>query len=77
MPRTPARSPARPDPNALPDPQRLPWRPLHPPATAQPGHPSGVPRTPPDPRGEPGWAARLPEADPAERRLIEAEIGRD
>ena len=63
MPRTPARSPARPDPTALPDPQRLPWRPANPPAD--------------DPRAEPGWAAGLPEADPAERRLIEAQIGRD
>ena len=63
MPRTPARSPARPDPTALPDPQRLPWRPPATPAD--------------DPRAEPGWAAALPEADPAERKLIEAQIGRD
>jgi hypothetical protein len=43
-----------------------------------PGHPSGVPRTPAaDPRNEPGWAAGLPEADPVDRRLIEAQIGRD
>ena len=76
MPRTPARSPARPDPTTLPDPLRLPWRP---PATPdQPGHPSGVPRTPPgDPRREPGWAAGLPEAGAPDRRLIEAQIGRD
>ena len=75
MPRTPARSPARPDPSALPDPLRLPWRA---PATPDaPGHPLGVPRTPPDPRREPGWAASLPEAGAAERRLIEAQIGRD
>jgi hypothetical protein len=77
VPRTPARSPARPDPSALPDPQRLPWRPSSASGIASPGHPSGVPRTPPDPRAAPGWAAGLPEADPAERRLIEAEIGRD
>ena len=75
MPRTPARSPARPDPSALPDPLRLPWRA---PATPDaPGHPLGVARTPPDPRREPGWAASLPEAGAAERRLIEAQIGRD
>jgi hypothetical protein len=61
VPRTPARSPARPDPSALPDPQRLPWR---------------APATP-DPRNEPGWAAALPEAAAVERRLIEAQIGRD
>jgi len=30
-----------------------------------------------DPRAEPGWAASLPEAGPAERRLIQAQIGRD
>jgi hypothetical protein len=63
VPRTPARSPARPDPTTLPDPLRLPWRPPPTPAV--------------DPRGEPGWAAALPEADPAERRLIQAQIGRD
>ena len=76
MPLTPARSPARPNPTTLPDPLRLPWRP---PATPdQPGHPSGVSRTPPgDPRREPGWAAGLPEAGAADRRLIEAQIGRD
>ena len=61
MPRTPARSPARPDPSALPDPRRLPWR----------------TRSGPGPRGEAGWAAALPEAGPAERRLIQAQIGRD
>jgi uncharacterized protein len=60
--RTPTRSPSRPDPSALPDPLRLPWR---------------GPRTPPDPRAEPGWAASLPEASAAERRLIQAQIGRD
>jgi hypothetical protein len=38
----------------------------------------GIPRTPPaDPRNEPGWAAGLPEAGAADRRLIEAQIGRD
>jgi uncharacterized protein len=63
VPRTPARSPARPDPSTLPDPLRLPWRP--------PSSSAG------DPRAEPGWAAALPEADPAERRLIEAQLGRD
>ena len=62
MPRTPARSPARPDPTTLPDPLRLPWRP--PPPSAD------------DPRTGEGWAAALPEADPAERNLIEAQIGR-
>jgi hypothetical protein len=61
VPRTPARSPARPDPSALPDPRRLPWR----------------ARSTPGPRGEAGWAAALPEAGPAERRLIQAQIGRD
>jgi hypothetical protein len=97
VPRTPARSPARPDPATLPDPLRLPWRPPvtpddrtlpdrpgHPPGVPRtppdrPGHPLGVPRTPPagDPRAEAGWAAGLPEADAAERRLIEAQIGRN
>jgi uncharacterized protein len=76
VPRTPARSPARPDPTALPDPLRLPWRPSATPDS--PGHPPGVPRTPPpDPRAEAGWAAALPEAGAADRRLIEAQIGRD
>jgi uncharacterized protein len=80
VPRTPPRSPTRPNPTALPDPLHLPW---HPPGGSRtppdvPGHPSGVPRTPPvDPRSEPGWAADLPEAGAADRRLIEAEIGRD
>jgi uncharacterized protein len=76
VPRTPARSPARPDPTTLPDPLRLPWRPPPTPGPDAPGHPPRV-RTPPDPRAEPGWAAALPEADPAERRLIQAQIGRD
>jgi uncharacterized protein len=62
VPRTPARSPGRPDPTALPDPSDLPWRPPGPSV---------------DPRAEAGWAAALPEAGPADRRLIEAEIGRD
>ncbi|MDP9206946.1 MAG: hypothetical protein M3O65_00305, partial [Actinomycetota bacterium] len=75
MPRTPARSPARPDPAALPDPLHLPWRVLPDP----PEHPSGVPRTPPapDPRAQAGWAAGLPEASAADRELIEAQIGRE
>jgi uncharacterized protein len=77
VPRTPARSPARPDPAALPDPLRLPW---HPPGAPDPrAHPGWAvdhPK-PPDPRAEPGWAADLPEAAPAERRLIQAQIGRD
>jgi uncharacterized protein len=63
VPRTPARSPSRPDPSALPDPVRLDWR-----------------RGPPDaadPRGEPGWAASLPEAAAADRLLIQAQLGRD
>jgi uncharacterized protein len=30
----------------------------------------------PDPRADPDWAARLPEASPIERRLIEGQIGR-
>jgi uncharacterized protein len=61
--RTPTRSPSRPDPSALPDPLRLAWR----------GPLDGIP----DPRAEPGWAASLPEAGPTERRLIQAQIGRD
>jgi hypothetical protein len=79
VPRTPTRSPARPDPTALPDPTRLPWRPEGTPVPARPGDPDGDPRTPPapDPRAEAGWAAALPEAGAAERRLIEAQIGRD
>jgi hypothetical protein len=68
VPRTPARSPARPDPSALPDPLRLPWRP--------PAAPAGRAPAPADPRAEPGWAAGLPEAGAADRRLIEAQIGR-
>jgi uncharacterized protein len=76
VPRTPARSPTRPDPTALPDPLQLRWRPRTSPGP--PGHPFGAPLTPPaDPRDEPGWAAGLPEAGAADRRLIEAQIGRD
>jgi hypothetical protein len=62
VPRPPVRSPARPDPEDLPDPLRLPWR--------APATRTG------DPRAEPGWAAGLPEASAGDRRLIEAEIGR-
>jgi len=62
VPRTPARSPSRPDPTALPDPLRLAWR-----------RPPGAP----DQRAEPGWAASLPDAGPTERRLIQHQIGRD
>jgi hypothetical protein len=65
VPRTPPRSPTRPNPTALPDPLRLPWRP-----PTAPG-PSA------DPRNEPGWAAALPEAGAVDRRLIEAQIGRE
>jgi hypothetical protein len=64
VPRTPSRSPRRPDPAALPDPLALAWAPDR----AGEG---------PDPRAEPGWAARLPEAIPVERRLIEGQIGRE
>jgi hypothetical protein len=31
----------------------------------------------PDPRAEPAWAAQLPQASPVERRVIEAQIGRE
>ena len=62
MPRTPARSPSRPDPSVLPDPRRLDWR---------------GPADAADPRGAPGWAASLPEAAAADRHLIEAQLGRD
>jgi hypothetical protein len=65
LPRPPKRSPRRPDPAALPDPFRVPWR---------PARPTGGP---PDPRGAPGWAASLPEASPAERRLVQAQLGRE
>jgi uncharacterized protein len=101
VPRTPARSPARPDPAALPDPLHLPWRPPRPPAprpgvagtapgaadprTGAAGPAPGLdPRTladgpaqGPDPRADAGWAAGLPEAGAADRRLIEAQIGRE
>lgn len=63
MPRTPSRSPRRPDLSALPDPAALSWD----------GHRSGKA---PDPRAQPGWAASLPEASAAERLLIERELGR-
>jgi uncharacterized protein len=63
VPRTPSRSPRRPDAAALPDPAALPW------ADDRVGEA-------PDPRADPAWAARLPEASPAERRLIEGQIGR-
>jgi hypothetical protein len=72
VPPTPARSPARPDPTALPNPLHLPWR--------RSGAP--VPGARPtdqradDPRADVGWAAGLPEASAADRRLIEAQIGR-
>jgi len=62
--RTPKRTPRRPDPAALPDPFQLSWHPS--PAAAAP-----------DPRHAPGWAASLPEASPAERRLVEAQLGRE
>ena len=64
LPRTPRRSPRRPDPAALPDPFQVEWR------------PSPAKSTPPDPRGAPGWAASLPEASSGERRLVEAQLGR-
>jgi uncharacterized protein len=73
VPRTPARSPARPNPTALPNPLHVPWR--------RSGAP--VPEAPPldqradDPRADAGWAAGLPEASAADRRLIEAQIGRE
>jgi uncharacterized protein len=100
VPRTPARSPARPDPTALPNPLHLPWRPPRPPdprAGAAGTAPGADPRTGaagtapgrdprtlaagtaqgPDPRADAGWAAGLPEAGAADRRLIEAQIGRE
>jgi uncharacterized protein len=63
VPRTPERTPSRPDPDQLPDPLLLPW------AAAPPARVADL-------RAEPGWAASLPEASAADRRLIEAEIGR-
>ena len=62
MPRAPVRSPSRPDPATLPDPLQLPWQ--APPARGG------------DPRQAPGWAASLPEAAPAERAVVEAQLGR-
>ena len=64
MPRTPKRSPRRPDPTALPDPFEVDWRPWR---------PTGVTS---DPRSAPGWAASLPEASSGERLLVEAQLGR-
>jgi hypothetical protein len=49
---------------AFPDPATLDWRARTP--------ADGVA----DPRNDPGWAAALPEAGAAERRLVEAQIGR-
>jgi uncharacterized protein len=62
VPRTPVRAPSRPDPTRLPDPFAVPWQPT----------PAGTA----DPRNEPGWAARLPDASPADRAVVEAQIGR-
>ena len=64
MPRTPKRSPRRPDPTALPDPFEVDWR---------PSRPTGATS---DPRSAPGWAASLPEASSGERLLVEAQLGR-
>ena len=50
---------------ALPDPVRAAWR-LSPAAELCA-----------DARAEPGWAASLPEASPAERGLVEAQLGRE
>jgi hypothetical protein len=63
VPRTPSRSPRRPELSALPDPATLPLA----------DHRTG---DVPDPRAQRGWAASLPEASPVERRLIEQELGR-
>ena len=63
MPRTPHRSPRRPDPAALPDPLLVPWAPVR----ADAGQ---------DARAEPSWAAALPAASPAERALVESQLGR-
>jgi len=64
VPRTPSRSPRRPDAAALPDPVTLPW------ADDRAGEAL-------DPRAQPDWAAQLPDASPVERRLIEGQIGRE
>jgi uncharacterized protein len=64
LPRTPKRSPRRPDATALPDPFEVDWR------------PAGVTGATHDPRSAPGWAASLPEASSGERRLVEAQLGR-
>jgi len=65
LPRTPDRSPRRPDPAALPDPLQVAWRPSR---AVQPDA---------DKRAEAGWAASLPEVSPTERRLVEAQLGRE
>jgi hypothetical protein len=59
----PTSSSRSPNPAALPDPALLAWR-RH---TAEP---------PTDRRNEPGWAAALPAAGPAERAIVEGQIGR-
>jgi uncharacterized protein len=64
LPRTPKRSPRRPDATALPDPSEVDWR------------PAGATGATHDPRSAPGWAASLPEASSGERRLVEAQLGR-
>jgi uncharacterized protein len=64
LPRTPKRSPRRPDATALPDPFEVDWR------------PAGATGATRDPRSAPGWAASLPEASSGERRLVEAQLGR-
>jgi uncharacterized protein len=64
LPRTPKRSPRRPDPTALPDPFEVDWR------------PSGPTGATGDPRSTAGWAASLPEASSGERLLVEAQLGR-
>jgi uncharacterized protein len=64
LPRTPRRSPRRPDAAALPAPTEVDWR---------PASPTGATH---DPRSAPGWAASLPEASSGERLLVEAQLGR-
>jgi len=61
MARIPRPVPRRPDPDSLPDPGAVEWRPRA----------GGDDR-----RAEPGWAASLPEATGTERKVIEAQIGR-
>ena len=53
----------RPDPATLPDPRTLSWE-------------RGLSTAALDPRNEPDWAATMPDATPAERRVIEAQLGR-